>query len=84
MNNIYDNGETILGNVKDVINYISFGINWNSEDEQIVKGLLNDLKELTKNTIVYVNLANGIDNYSIDFWNDENIIKGGVINANDN
>lgn len=75
MKNIYDNNETILGNVKDVIHYISFSINWDSEDEKIVGSLLNDLKELTENTIVYVNLANGIDNYNIDFWNDKDIVK---------
>lgn len=65
MNNIYDNGALMIGNIKDIINYIENDENletWEYDD------LLKDLKEIENIAyIVMVNYDNPMG-YSIDYW----------------
>ena len=66
MENIYDNGALMIGNIKDIIKYIEQDENlemWEFEE------LLQDLKELknTETEIVMVNYENPMG-YSIDYW----------------
>ena len=65
MNNIYDNGALMIGNIKDIINYIENDETletWEYED------LLKDLYEIKDIAdIVMVNYDNPMG-YSIDYW----------------
>ena len=71
MNNIYDNGAIMLGNIQDVIARVEKEIKENLDmcfvDQ---KELLKDLKELRDvdyDMIVAINYDNGMG-YSIDYW----------------
>lgn len=73
MENIYDNGALMIGNIKDIIKYIEQDENlemWEFEE------LLQDLKELknTETEIVMVNYENPMG-YSIDYWSKNDILK---------
>jgi hypothetical protein len=73
MENIYDNGALMIGNIKDIIKYIEQDENlemWEFEE------LLQDLKELknTETEIVMVNYENPMG-YSIDYWDNNDIVK---------
>ena len=70
MNKIYDNGEILLGKVKDIIEYTKKQETIDEEMEEI----LQDLKELEDNTIVAINYDNGMG-YTIDYWNEKDILK---------
>lgn len=63
MLNIYDNGEMILGKVKDLIEYTVK----NCEDEETLKELLEDFEKLNDDDIVALNYDNGMG-YSFDYW----------------
>lgn len=72
MNNIYDNGALMLGNLEDIITYIE-------NDETLecweFENLLEELKDLRgKATIVMVNYDNPMG-YSLDYWNNDDIVK---------
>lgn len=73
MNNIYDNGELLLGTKKDILNY------WKNNaidiDSDFEEELKEDLKDLKDDTIICINYDNGMG-YTIDYWNNEDIIKG--------
>ena len=68
MNKIYDNGEILLGKVKDIIEYTKKQEIIDEEMEEI----LQDLKDFEDNTIVAINYDNGMG-YTIDYW-DESFI----------
>lgn len=70
MNNIYDNGEILLGKVKDIIEYTKKQETIDEETEEI----LQDLKDFEDNTIVAINYDNGMG-YSIDYWDEKDILK---------
>lgn len=70
MNNIYDNGEILLGKVKDIIEYTKKQEKIDEETEEI----LQDLKDLEDNTIVAINYDNGMG-YTIDYWDEKDILK---------
>ena len=70
MNNIYDNGEILLGKVKDIIEYTKKQETIDEETEEI----LQDLKELEDNTIAAINYDNGMG-YAIDYWDEKDILK---------
>lgn len=70
MNNIYDNGEILLGKVKDIIEYTKKQGTIDEEMEEI----LQDLKDLEDNTIVAINYDNGMG-YTIDYWDEKDILK---------
>lgn len=63
MQNIYDNGEMCLGEVKKIIEYF----NTTGADIEEYKDLLKELKELNDDDIVAINYDNGMG-YSIDWW----------------
>lgn len=78
MNNIYDNGALMLGNIQDVIIEVEKEIK-NDIDMCLVDAdeLLKDLKELRNidyDMIVCVNYDNGMD-YSIDYWTSKDIVN---------
>jgi len=79
MNNIYDNGDLMIGNIKDIINYIENDENletWEYDD------LLKDLKEIENIAyIVMVNYDNPMG-YSIDYWTKDDEIKKELKNIN--
>lgn len=70
MNKIYDNGEILLGKVKDVIEYTKKQETIDEEMEEI----LQDLKDFEDNTIVAINYDNGMG-YTIDYWDEKDILK---------
>ena len=73
MNNIYDNGTMVLGNVKNMKVYLLE--NFNLEDEDIYdKELFEFLDTLSDETIIAINYDNGMG-YSIDYWNKDSIVK---------
>lgn len=67
MNNIYDNGALMIGNINDIIKYIE---NDETLETWEFEELLKDLKELKDNAyIVMVNYDNPMS-YSIDYWHE--------------
>lgn len=70
MNKIYDNGTMVLGNVKNLKDYICR----NCEDLEEVKEIIQDLEDLDEKTIVALNYDCGMG-YSIDYWNEDSIVK---------
>ena len=72
MNNIYDNGALMLGNINDIIKYIENDENletWEFEE------LLKDLYDLKDNAyIVMVNYENPMG-YIINYWTKNDKIK---------
>ena len=70
MNKIYDNGEILLGKVKDIIEYTKKQEIIDEEMEEI----LQDLKDFEDNTIVAINYDNGMG-YTIDYWDETDILK---------
>ena len=69
MQNIYDNGEICLGEVKKIIEHF----NTIGADIEEYEDLLEELKELNDDDIVAINYDNGMG-YSIDYWTNEDII----------
>jgi hypothetical protein len=63
MNDVYDNGEIVLGSVYNVKDYICR----NCYDVVEVKDLINDLEDLDEDSIVAINYDNGMG-YSLDWW----------------
>lgn len=76
MNNIYDNGALMLGNIKDVIKQVETEMKKDIDmcfvDQE---ELLKDLKELEPIAdIVMVNYDNPMG-YTIDYWSNNDIVK---------
>ena len=63
MQNIYDNGEICLGEVKRIIEYF----NTIGADIEEYEEILEELKKLNDDDIVAINYDNGMG-YSIDWW----------------
>lgn len=82
MNKIYDNGSLMLGNVEMVINEIEKELKNGIDMFDIdMEELLKDLKELRNkdydnDMVVCINYDRGMG-YSIDYWNSNDIVKGG-------
>lgn len=76
MNNIYDNGALMLGNIKEVINEVETEIKKDIDMCMIdARELLKDLKELENvASVVMVNYENPMG-YTIDYWSENDIIK---------
>ena len=70
MNNIYDNGTMVLGCVKNVKEYLIE----NAEETWEIEDILKDLEEFSNETIVAINYDCGMG-YSIDYWNEDDIVK---------
>lgn len=76
MNNLYDNGEIMLGIVKMVREEIEKELKENvdmycADMEEILK----DISDLDDNDIVSINYGNGMG-YSIDYWhNSHDLVK---------
>ena len=71
MNKIYDNGELLLGQVDQVIDYL--GLMYYEEGID-VNDLINDLRELDKNGIVCVNYDNGMG-CTFDYWSSDDVMS---------
>lgn len=71
MNNLYDNGALMLGNIQDVITRVEKEIKENLDMCFVDQHeLLKDLKELRNidyDMIVCINYDNGMS-YTIDYW----------------
>ena len=63
MQNIYDNGEICLGEVKRIIEYF----NTIGADIEEYEEILEELKKLNDDDIVAINYDHGMG-YSIDWW----------------
>ena len=63
MENIYDNGEICLGEVRKIKKYLIS----NAEETWEIEDILEDLKPLNNDDIVAINYDNGMG-YSIDWW----------------
>ena len=73
MQNIYDNGEICLGEVKKIIEYF----NTTGADIEEYEDLLKELKELNDDDIVAINYDHGMG-YSIDWWTKDDKVNQGV------
>lgn len=75
MNKIYDNGAIMLGNVKmvkeEILKELKNGVDMCFAD---MEEILKDLEEFSNETIVAINYDNGMG-YSIDYWNEDSIVK---------
>ena len=69
MENIYDNGEICLGEVRKIRQQLID----NAEETWEIEDILAELKELEDNTIVAINYDNGMG-YSIEYWTTKDII----------
>lgn len=69
MNNVYDNGEMVLGSIYNVKEYICR----NADDIEEVKDIIEDLENYDDRTIVAVNYDLGMG-YSIDYWDKDDIV----------
>lgn len=67
MNNVYDNGEMVLGSVYNVKDYICR----NADNIKEIKYLIEDLESLDNDCIVMVNYDMG---YSIEWWNKSHLV----------
>jgi hypothetical protein len=67
--NVYDNGEIVLGKVIWVKKYIRE----NADDITEVEDILKDLEELYINDIVAIHYDHGMG-YSIDYWTYNDIV----------
>ena len=72
MNNIYDNGEMLLGRVDDIIKYIN--IHQENWDEDVAKEILEEIKDYENDTILAINYDNGMG-WCLDCWTRKDIIK---------
>lgn len=72
MNNIYDNGEMLLGRVDDIIKYIN--IHQENWDEDVAKEILEEIKDYENDTILVINYDNGMG-WRLDYWTRKDIIK---------
>lgn len=70
MNNVYDNGAIVLGNIYNVKDYICR----NCDDLEEVKELIEDLENFDEDVIVAVNYDSGMG-YSIDYWGQDCIVN---------
>lgn len=71
MNKIYDNGTCLLGKVKQIKEMIG---KQTSEDEMLIE-IYEELNNYFKdNDIVCINYDTGMG-YSIDYWNEDSIVK---------
>ena len=66
LNCVYDNCEKIIGNVKNVKQYVEN----NCEDYEEVKDMIEELKNFEENTIVLLDYNNGMG-FTIDYWTEE-------------
>lgn len=75
MNKIYDNGEMLLGEVKNIREYTQQQFKNNNIEEWEKDNILNELEEFDQNDIVTINYDNGMG-LSIDFWTESDVIGG--------
>ena len=73
MNDLYDNGEMLLGAKKNIVNQIYNNMLEEEDDEEYMQ-ILEDLKDLKDDTIVAINYDNGMG-YSIDYWTKEDKLE---------
>ena len=69
MQNIYDNGEKVLGRIYDLKEYICR----NCEDYEEVKEIIEELENYDDDTIAVINYDNGMG-YSIEYWTKKDIL----------
>lgn len=80
MNNLYDNGALLMGNINKVIDYVKMNIKENIsmlfiDSEELLKELIDLRKELGKDLIVYVNYETYRNNYELNYFINEDIVK---------
>ena len=66
LNCVYDNCEKIIGNVKNVKQYVEN----NCEDYEEVKDIIEELKNFEENTIVVLDYNNGMG-FTVDYWTEK-------------
>lgn len=80
MNKIYDNGALMLGNVQMVIMEIErqkrASIDMLDADMDELLKDLKELRDIDYEMVVCINYDNGMG-YTIDYWNSNDIVKGG-------
>lgn len=75
MNNIYDNGAIMLGNVKMVKEELKMEMKQDIDMCCVdIEEVIKDLEELEDNMIVAINYDCGMG-YSIDYWHENDIVR---------
>lgn len=70
MEKVYDNGEMVLGTIKNVKNYMCK----NCDDYEEIKDIIEDLENYDEDTIVAINYDLGMG-YSIDYWFKDHLVE---------
>lgn len=70
MSGLYDNGEMLLGNVEDILEYAKRQNEADLIDEEDYEEIIETLKDLELHTIVAINYDNGMG-MSFDWWTKE-------------
>ena len=73
-NNVYDNGDYLLGKVKNVIEYIYNLILEERIDDEDVYEILDDIGKLEPNTIISINYNHPMG-YSYETWDYGDIVN---------
>lgn len=73
MNNIYDNGEIILGTKKDIVRYLQINLTTSDMEEEIYN-ILKDIEEEEDNTILAINYDFGMS-YTIECWKENDKVE---------
>ena len=70
MSGLYDNGEMLLGNVEDILEYAKRQNEADLIDEEDYEEIIETLKDLELHTIVAINYDHGMG-MSFDWWTKE-------------
>ena len=71
MKDIYDNGDTILGTIYEVKDYMCK----NCKNYEEVKDIVEELENYDEDTIVVVNYSNGMGCYVENYWRKNNKVN---------
>lgn len=74
MFNIYDNGDLLLGKVKDIKTYQTALINEDLIDKEDYEEISEYLESLKDNDIICINYASGMG-LSFDIWNESDKVE---------
>jgi len=69
MNNLYDNGEMLLGTKRDILEYTKRQNEAQLIEEEDYQEIVETLEDLEDNTIICINYDNGMG-MTFDWWED--------------
>ena len=85
MKNVYDNGYSVIGNVKDLKKYLLKQMNNADNDTTDLREMIEDLKNYSDDTIVVIDYDAPMG-YTIEYnniWSNDNIMDNDEIELNE-